>query len=259
MLGRLPPPGTAETNTVPVPEHQLPAEELLALTKELLFAQKLGFKDPTLLDDDLFTFTGPAVGGPRSKADFLSPSKTRRVLCVGTFQFEDEAFPDLDYQYRDLAGVPVRYQSCLVHVESAGDPHGGPDKLGTRCIHRPSGPGTVHPNCGSMQFNTDGHCIGMTGGYIMDRRDGQYAGPGRDFWSVCRHRSTESDTAVPTLHPPPKPGARETVLDATGGTTVNNIGRKSMSSCNCLPYEITNTNGYGTVVPPPYSYCSLCW
>jgi len=104
VLGLLPPPGTAETNTVPVPEHQLPAEELLALTKELLFAQKLGVEDPTLLDEDRFTFTGPAVGGPRSKADFLSPSKTRRVLCVGTFQFEDEAFPDLDYQYRDLCG-----------------------------------------------------------------------------------------------------------------------------------------------------------
>ena len=156
---------------MPTPTKALPQEQLLKLTTQLL-ESNFGVEDPELLGES-FTFSGPVVG-PLKKEEFLK--------TFGTFTFKD-AFPDLDYDYQDMRVCP--YDTNRVwYTSSPSGTHTGTLKLGDKA-YPPTGKRWVNPpECGSMQFDEEGKCVALTGGYIMDRRMGNTNGLGGVF-GVC--------------------------------------------------------------------------
>lgn len=165
------PPPDEELLRVPTPFKALPEDQLLQLVTQLLEAN-FGVENPELLGDS-FTFSGPVIG-PLKKDEFLR--------TFGTFSFK-EAFSDLSYDYRDIRVCP--YDTNRVwYTSSPSGTHTGTLKLGDK-VYPPTGKRWVSPpECGSMQFDEEGKCVSVTGGYIMDRRLGNTNGLGGIF-GVC--------------------------------------------------------------------------
>jgi len=146
----------------------LDEDRLFALTEKLI-ASRFGLDDPSQLADS-FTSSGPA-GGCLPKAQFLDIAASINV---------EEAFPDLDNQWRDIRVCPfdvnrVWYTSSPVGTHSKDLVIGGEvfPVTGKRWVSP--------PQCGSAQFDSKGRCISLTGGYVMDRRLGNTSGLGGLF------------------------------------------------------------------------------
>jgi len=133
----------------------LPEERLLALTSALILGN-FGTADPSLLADT-FSFTGPLVG-PLSKDSFVGAyTGVSKILS---------SLEELDYQYRDVRVCP--YDVNRVWFTSS-----------PTALYPPTGKRWISPpECGSAQFDGDGKCVALTGGYIMDRRMGNTQGLG---------------------------------------------------------------------------------
>lgn len=188
-VGMAPPPPEEGLLRVPQPSTVLPADELMRLTNQLL-QSNFGTELPNLLADS-FTFSGPVVG-PLTKDDFLS--------AFGAFNL-DEAFPDLDYQYRDMRVCP--YDTNRVwYTSSPTGTHTRTLRLGRDVSHSPTGKTWISPpECGSMQFDEHGKCVSLTGGYVMDRRMGNTNGIGGVF-GICEALGLSSPLPVFLLYTP---------------------------------------------------------
>jgi len=170
-IGIAPPPPDKELLRIPKPSKALPEADLMRLTTQLL-EKNFGTENSDLLADS-FTFSGPVVG-PLKKKEFLS--------AFGTFNFNG-AFPDIDYQYRDMRVCP--YDTNRVwYTSSPTGTHRRTLNIGKNS-YPPTGRKWISPpECGSMQFDEEGKCVSLTGGYIMDRRMGNTNGLGGVF-GVC--------------------------------------------------------------------------
>lgn len=148
----------------------LPEGELLRLTQQLLDSN---FRDESLLAPS-FTYTGPVVG-PLPKAAFVAAFSSYNP---------SEAFPDLDYQYRDLRACSFD-TNRVWYTSSPQGTHTGRLVLPGGASHEATGRVWASPpECGSAQFDSEGKCVGLTGGYVMDRRQGNTGGLGGVF-GIC--------------------------------------------------------------------------
>ena len=166
-LGVAPPLADAARLAIAAPP-LLPAATLLELARALRDAN-FGVDDASLLADN-FTFTGPVVG-PLAKGEFLG--------AFGGFDLAG-AMPDLDHRYRD-ARVCAFDANRVWYTSSPTGTHTRPLRLGKES-HAPTGRRWESPpECGSAQFDADGKCVAVTGGYVMDRRMGNTDGLGGIF------------------------------------------------------------------------------
>ena len=158
--------------------HALPEERLLRLTADLI-AGGFGCADPSLLADN-FQFTGPVVG-PLDKAAFV-----KAYSGVSGMMSELE---DLEYNYRDA-------RVCAFDVNRVwytSSPTAYHPKTGRRWISP--------PECGSAQFDADGKCVALTGGYIMDRTQGNTEGLG-GVYGMCAALGLPPPTPLWQLYTP---------------------------------------------------------
>jgi len=187
-IGFAPSPPDKALLCVPKPNKLLPEMELLNLTTQLL-EKKFGTQNSDLLAES-FTFSGPVVG-PLTKKEFLS--------TFGSFNF-NEAFPDIDYQYRDMRVCPYD-PNRVWYTSSPTGTHKQTLNIGDKSYPPTNQKWISPPECGSMQFNDDGECISLTGGYIMDRRIGNTNGLGGVF-GICEALGLPSPFPVFLLYTP---------------------------------------------------------
>jgi len=144
----------------------LDEERLLTLTEQLI-ESRLGLDDASLLRED-FTLTTPH-GGALRKEDYL------RTASLGDIT---DAFPDLDYKWRDLRVCPFDVNRVWYTSSPLGT-HLAELRLPTGEVLPATGRRWVSPPvCGSAQFDKDGRCIAITASYVMDRRLGNTRGLG---------------------------------------------------------------------------------
>mmetsp|Transcript_37869 Transcript_37869/g.122453 ORF Transcript_37869/g.122453 Transcript_37869/m.122453 type:complete len:406 (-) Transcript_37869:237-1454(-) len=170
LLRLAPPP--PEPSLLEVPQlaasDALSEERLLELCAALLETD-YGAERPELLADS-FTFTGPVVG-PLPKAEFLSSYGESNLR---------KAFPDLEYSYRDVRVCPFDVNRVWYTYSRSGTHSATLRLLGSN--YPPTGKRwEAPPECGSAQFDTEGRCVALTGGYVMDRRMGNTGGLGGLF------------------------------------------------------------------------------
>lgn len=197
-VGIAPPPPSQSLLTPPSISRNdaLSDEELKRLTTQLLISN-FGIQNPSLLaNDESFTFSGPVIG-PLPKTDFLK--------TYAAFNFET-AFPDLDYQYRDLRVCPFD-TNRVWYTSSPRGTHTSTLTIGD-IVYPPTGKvWESPPECGSMQFNKEGKCVSLTGGYIMDRRMGNTNGLGGVF-GICAALEIQSPFPPFLLYTPAQNLAR---------------------------------------------------
>uniref|UniRef100_A0A6V2NDS0 SnoaL-like domain-containing protein n=1 Tax=Emiliania huxleyi TaxID=2903 RepID=A0A6V2NDS0_EMIHU len=170
LLRLAPPPPEPSLLEVPrlATSDALSEERLLELCAALLETD-YGAERPELLADS-FTFTGPVVG-PLRKAEFLSSYGESNLR---------EAFPDLEYSYRDVRVCPFDVNRVWYTYSRSGTHSATLRLLGSS--YPPTGKRwEAPPECGSAQFDTEGRCVALTGGYVMDRRMGNTEGLGGLF------------------------------------------------------------------------------
>jgi len=157
----------AEAEQVSVPslaeEEALSEEKLLAWTEQLINAD-LGLQQPSLLAES-FVFTGPAAG-PLNKECFLERAADNNIT---------EAFPDIEFQYRDLR-VCQFDRNRVWYTSSPKGTHSRELRIGNEIIAPTGRRWESPPICGSAMFNNEGKCIYLTGDYVMDRRMGNTKG-----------------------------------------------------------------------------------
>jgi len=172
LLGSAPPAPSIALTTLPrlSESDRLSSDQLLGLTAALI-ESKFGVDDPALLADS-FTFSTP-VGPPSSKPAFLQS---------GWIDLKS-AMPDLDYHYRDVR--PCAFDVNRVWwTSSPVGTHTAPLTMGS-ATHMPTGRRWESPpECGSAQFDAHGCCVGVTAGYVMDRRLGNTDGFG-GIYGLC--------------------------------------------------------------------------
>ena len=110
------------------------------------------------------------MGEPLDRASFLE---------AGWIDLE-AAMPDLQQNYRDAR--PCGYDVNRVwYTSSPRGTHTQPLTLGS-VTHAPTGRRWESPpECGSATFDAEGRCVGVTFGYVMDRRMGNTDGLGGIF------------------------------------------------------------------------------
>lgn len=141
-------------------------ERLLALTEKLI-ESRLGLDDASLLRDD-FALTTPH-GGALRKDMYL------RAASLGNVT---DAFPDLDYKWRDLRVCPFDVNRVWYTSSPVGT-HLADLRLPTAEVVQATGRRWISPPvCGSAQFDRDGRCTAITASYVMDRRLGNTSGLG---------------------------------------------------------------------------------
>lgn len=137
--------------------------DLKATAREWVLSD--GFHAPAkseLMADD-FVWFGPIVG-PLNKADFLE--------TVGLFEVW-EGFPDLKMALSEFSQDPEEPNRFWAILRLSGT-HAGPQKAGTGQVFEASGAKLdVGPQAVSVTFNDEGLVTRYTGGYIVDRRQGQ--------------------------------------------------------------------------------------
>jgi hypothetical protein len=172
LLGSAPPPPSPALAQPPTltEADRLPEARLLELTARLI-ETKFGAEDPSVLAPS-FTFSGP-VGAPLDRDAFLA---------AGWLDL-DAAMPDLDYRYRD-ARVCDYDVNRVWYTSAPVGTHTAPLTMGA-VTHAPTGKRwEAAPECGSACFDADGLCIGVTAGYVMDRRQGNTDGLG-GIYGLC--------------------------------------------------------------------------
>jgi len=149
--------------SAPAQADALPQERLLALAERLI---ESGFgRDASGLLADSFICTGP-IGGAASKERFLEALSATNI---------PEAFPDIDYRWRDLRVCPFDLNRVWFTSSPVGTHTSDLRILGETLPatgRRWSGP----PECGSAIFDAEGRCVYLTSGYLMDRRMGNTNG-----------------------------------------------------------------------------------
>ena len=159
-----PPPTASSTE-------RLPDDQLFELAETLIGAE-FGSQEPTLLADR-FQFCGPVVG-PLKKEAFLNALGGLRLRA---------GMPDLEYGYRDVAIDPFDVNRVWFTTSPKGTHTEKLSLFGSE--YAPTGRKWISPpERGSMTFDSEGKCISLTGGYIMDRRMGNTDGLG-GIYGVC--------------------------------------------------------------------------
>ena len=179
---------------------RLPDARCLELTRAL-HAADFGVADASLLAEN-FTFTGPVVG-PLAKREFLD--------AFGGFGLA-AAMPDLEYRYRDLRVCPFD-ANRVWYTSSPSGTHTAPLALGGDEFAPTGRRWMSPPECGSAQFDGDGRCVALTGGYVMDRRMGNTDGFGGIF-GLCAALGLPTPLPAWLLRTPTQNFAR-----LTGGST----------------------------------------
>ncbi|CAK0884829.1 unnamed protein product [Prorocentrum cordatum] len=154
----------------------LDEERLLTLTEQLI-ESRLGLDDASLLRED-FTLTTPH-GGALRKEDYL------RTASLGDIT---DAFPDLDYKWRDLRVCPFDVNRVWYTSSPLGT-HLAELRLPTGEVLPATGRRWVSPPvCGSAQFDKDGRCIASTGRLRHGPAPGQHPRPRRRPRAEGGHR-----------------------------------------------------------------------
>lgn len=163
LMGK-PPPGPASASAPALPpEAALPETRLLELAEALLVAD-LGTRDPALLGE-AFTFSTPALG-PVGREAFLAASPFAAIR---------KGLPDIDFGFCELRACPFDVNRVWYTAYPVGTHTGELELLGK--VYPPSGKQWKGPpECGSVRFDASGKCIGVTSGYVMDRRQGNTDG-----------------------------------------------------------------------------------
>jgi len=172
VVGSVPPAASASMLRPPKLDasSRLPDDRLIELTAALIDS-KFGTEAPALLAPS-FTFSGP-VGEPLDRSSFLA---------AGWIDLQ-AGMPDLQQHYLDVRVCPYDVNRVWYTTSSRGT-HTAPLTLGT-VTHAPTGRRWESPpECGSATFDAEGRCVGVTSGYVMDRRMGNTDGLG-GIYGLC--------------------------------------------------------------------------
>ena len=233
-VGLAPPPPDGRLLSPPPPRRatgegegeETEEKTLLGLTEALLRAD-YGVADPTLLAED-FTFTGPVLG-PLTKDEYLQAFGGASARGPSYFESLRAAMPDLDYRYRDArqcafderrvwftsspsgthTGETLRFDKRGLGL-GFGFGFGFDGKEGAEVVVPAKGKKWhAPPECCSAQFDEEGRCVALTGGYVMDRRLGNTGGFG-GVAGLCVALDAGSQCPVPRwlLRTPVQNGAR---------------------------------------------------
>jgi len=135
----------------------LPEEKLFELTERLI-ESRFGIKDTAVLADS-FISAGPF--GPTLRKD--------KYLELASSANISEAFPDVDYRWRDFRICPFDVNRVWYTCSPAGT-HSADLNLGGEVLRATGRCWRSPPECGSATFDADGKCVYVTSGYVMDRR-----------------------------------------------------------------------------------------
>ena len=189
-VGLAPPPPDGRLLSPPPPRRatgegegeETEEKTLLGLTEALLRAD-YGVADPTLLAED-FTFTGPVLG-PLTKDEYLQAFGGASARGPSYFESLRAAMPDLDYRYRDArqcafderrvwftsspsgthTGETLRFDKRGLGL-GFGFGFGFDGKEGAEVVVPAKGKKWhAPPECCSAQFDEEGRCVALTGGY----------------------------------------------------------------------------------------------